>query len=257
MLLDAHAHICDEAFDSDRSEVIARAQKQGVSAILAVGETLEDAYKTLELCREFPILKPCAGLYPTVIDLDAAEAVTAFIEEHSDELVAIGEVGLDFWVVKDPAEREVQIEILTRQAALSKKYDIPLNVHSRSAGKRTVEFLLELGVTKALMHAFDGKAQSALAGVEAGYFFSVPPSVVRSPQKQKLVRRLPLESLLLESDAPVLGPEKGQRNEPANVRIACEAVADLKGIAFEEAAEATTENAKRLFPKAFERTSWA
>ena len=148
MLLDAHAHICDEAFDSDRSEVIARAQKQrNRRESLPSVKPWMTLKKTWTFVTSFPVLKPCAGLYPTVIDLDAAEAVTAFIEEHSDELVAIGEVGLDFWVVKDPAEREVQIEILTRQAALSKKYGIPLNVHSRSAGKRTVEFLLELGVT--------------------------------------------------------------------------------------------------------------
>ena len=89
---------------------------------------------------------------------------------------------------------------------------------------------------------------TALEGVEAGYGFSIPPSVVRSPQKQKLVRRLPLESLLLETDSPVLGPTHAERNEPANATIACQAIASLKGIPPETVARITTENAIRLFP---------
>jgi TatD DNase family protein len=87
--------------------------------------------------------------------------------------------------------------------------------------------------------------------VEAGFFFSIPPSVVRSPQKQKLVRYLPLECLLLETDSPVLGPDPGVRNEPMNVTVACRAVADLKGVPPAEVARITTLNARRLFPRAF------
>jgi TatD DNase family protein len=102
-----------------------------------------------------------------------------------------------------------------------------------------------------LLHAFDGKAATAAAGVDAGYGFSIPPSVVRSPQKQKLVRYLPLDCLLLETDSPVLGPDPAVRNEPANLAIACRAVADLKGVSVETVAQATTDNARRLFPRAF------
>jgi len=101
------------------------------------------------------------------------------------------------------------------------------------------------------MHAFDGRAASAVEGAEAGYAFSIPPSVVRSPQKQKLVRRLRLECLLLETDSPVLGPDPATRNEPANVVVACRAVAELKGVPPETVARATTDNARRLFPRAF------
>ena len=102
------------------------------------------------------------------------------------------------------------------------------------------------------MHAFDGKAASARAGIEAGYYFSIPPSIVRSPQKQKLVHHLPLERLLLESDAPVLGPEKDVRNEPCNVWLSCQHIAAIKGLPVDEVARTTTANAKRLFPRAFQ-----
>ena len=99
--------------------------------------------------------------------------------------------------------------------------------------------------------AFDGKPATARAGVEAGYRFSVPPSIVRSPQKQKLVRHLPLEHLLLESDSPVLGPDRDVRNEPCNVWLSCREIAAIKGVSMEAVAEATTANARALFPGAF------
>jgi TatD DNase family protein len=97
------------------------------------------------------------------------------------------------------------------------------------------------------MHAFDGKASAALPAVEAGYYFSIPPSVVRSRQKQKLVKNLPLSCLLLETDSPVLGPTPDERNEPANVRISINAIAEIKGLHEAEVIEAVTENTRRLY----------
>ncbi len=132
-----------------------------------------------------------------------------------------------------------------RFVALAAELDLPLNVHSRSAGRATIELLLAHGARRVLMHAFDGRAQSALPGVEAGFFFSVPPSVVRSPQKQKLVRRLPLEHLLVETDSPVLGPVPGERNEPANVQISLRAIAEAKDLPLARVQEQVGENARR------------
>ncbi len=97
------------------------------------------------------------------------------------------------------------------------------------------------------LHAFDGKASTALPAVEAGYFFSIPPSVVRSRQKQKLVKHLPLTCLLVETDSPVLGPEPGARNEPANLLLAIRAIAEIKGLPEPSVAEAVSENAARLY----------
>lgn len=247
-LIDVHTHIGDASFDGDREAVLERARQKGIRCVLAVGETLEDAKRNLELAEAFRgQIFPCAGLYPTHLSMESAEELIEFIRRHRSRLIAIGEVGLDHWVIQDDEGRELQREILGRFVDLSGELMLPLNVHSRSAGRRTIEFLRERGARSVLMHAFDGRASAATLGVEAGYFFSIPPSIVRSQQKQKLVRHLPLDSILLETDSPVLAPEPRERNEPANLCISLGAVAELKGLSEEETAEAVVRNQRRLF----------
>jgi TatD DNase family protein len=246
-LVDCHAHLCDPRFDGDRERVLERARAAGVVAIVAVGETLGDAECNLELSRLHPELRPAAGLYPTHLDLEQADAVCAWIRTHRRQIIAVGEVGLDQWKVREPADLELQREIFRRQVRLAIELDLPLNVHSRSASREAIALLLEENARKVQLHAFDGRAATALPAVEAGYFFSIPPSVVRSTQKQKLVRRLPLSALLLETDSPVLGAVPGERNEPASVRIALTAVAERKGLTEEQVAESIAENVHRLY----------
>jgi len=165
--------------------------------------------------------------------------------------VAIGEVGLDYWIIKEEGDREVQRVVFNGFIQLGKELDLPLNVHSRSAGRHAIAMLLETGATRIQMHAYDGKYSTALPAVEAGFFFSIPPSVVRSEQKQKLVRKLPLSCLLIETDSPVLGAIPHERNEPANALVAVKAIAELKGIKEAAVMEAVTENTRRLYGTAF------
>jgi len=248
-LVDVHAHMCDRGFDKDRAEVLERARRAGVDAIIAVGENLADATKNLELAQKYPMLKPAAGLYPTFLDLNQAHEMADFIRLKNSRLAAIGEVGLDYWVVKEAPDRELQREILKGFIELSQELDLPLNVHSRSSGSHAIALLLENNAVRVQMHAFDGKAAAALPAVEAGYFFSIPPSVVRSRQKQKLVKQLPLACLLIESDSPVLGPTPEERNEPANILHSIKAIAELKDVAEKEVIAAVSENTKRLYGK--------
>jgi TatD DNase family protein len=254
-LVDTHAHLGDATFDGDRGEVLRRARDAGVTAVIAVGETFADARRNLALAAEHPEMLPAAGLYPTHLDSTQADALDALVREHRDRLVAIGEVGLDHWKVKEEADREIQRAIFGRFIDLALELDLPLNVHSRSAGRHAIAGLLERGARKVQLHAFDGKPSTALPAVEAGFFFSIPPSVVRSRQKQKLVGRLPLSCLLLETDSPVLGPVAGERNEPANVRVALDAIAEIKGLSPDEVAGAVSENTVRLYGNAFGRTA--
>lgn len=247
VIVDTHAHLCDPVFDPDRTEVIERAVAAGVSFVIIVGETLADARRNTELAALHPSLRPAAGLYPSYLDLAHAGQVVSFIRKERDKLVAIGEVGLDFWIVKEEARREIQQEIFRVFIELAREVDLPLNVHSRSAGRQTVAMLLDLDARRVQLHAFDAKAGSALPAAEAGYLFSIPPSVVRSRQKQKLVKALPLSSLLVESDSPVLGPSPGERNEPANAMVALQAIAEIKNLRREEALEAISRNAQKLY----------
>lgn len=246
-LVDVHAHICDPDFDEDRSDILARAQQAGVEAIVAVGENLADARKNVELARVYPMIKPAAGLYPAILDSDQADEMVSFIRRNCAHLAAIGEVGLDYWVVKDLSEREWQKAIFKRFIELSKSLKLPLNVHSRSAGRHAIALLLENNANRVQMHAFDGKAGSARPAVEAGYYFSIPPSVIRSRQKQKLIKQLPLSCLLVETDSPVLGPVPQFRNEPANLPVSIKAIAQIKDIPEEAVIEAVAENTQCLY----------
>jgi TatD DNase family protein len=247
MLTDTHTHLCDPVFDPDRDDVIQRAAGAGVGAVILVGEDLTDARRNLELAAGNSMLKPAAGLYPAILDQAQAQELQTFIRKECQRLVAIGEVGLDYWVVKKETDKELQRDIFKGFVNLSLELNLPLNVHSRSAGRHAVALLLGRGAARVQMHAFDGKASAALPAVEAGYYFSIPPSVVRSRQKQKLVKNLPLSCLLLETDSPVLGPTPDERNEPANVRISINAIAEIKGLHEAEVIEAVTENTRRLY----------
>jgi TatD DNase family protein len=250
-LVDTHTHICDPIFDPDRETVLDRAAAAGVAAVIALGEDMADAERNIQLAENHPILRPAAGLYPTILDSAKAGEMRNFIRQKRPKLVAIGEVGLDFWVVTEAAAKEIQQEIFRSFIELSKELGLPLNVHSRSAGRQAIGMLLEHGATRVQLHAFDGKSSTAAPAVEAGYFFSVPPSVVRSRQKQKLVKSIPLSCLLVETDSPVLGPDPQQRNEPANVLLSIKAIAELKNVGEDEVRASVSENTKRLYGNIF------
>lgn len=247
VLIDTHTHLCDPIFDPDRGDVIEHAWAAGVAAIIIVSENLSDAHRNLALTEDHPMLLPAAGLYPTVPDLQKADEMLGFITKERSKLFAIGEVGLDYWIVKDTTDRECQREIFKRFIHLSRELDMVLNVHSRSAGRHVISMLLENNAKKVQLHAFDGKASTALPALEAGYFFSIPPSISRSRQKQKLVKQLPLSCLLLETDSPVLGPVPGERNEPANITHVVDAIAEIKNVSKEEVIENAFENTCRLY----------
>lgn len=185
-------------------------------------------------------------------DVLEVQPVLEFIREHAEQLVAVGEVGLDFspHVVGDSTSlREVQQSIFQQQIQLANELNLPVNVHSRSAGHYAIESLISNGAQGALLHAFDGKLSHALKGASADFYFSIPPSIARSPQKQKLVKGLPLDRLVLETDSPALGPERQSVNVPANIQISCDEIAKIKGVSVANVRQVTTENALKLFPK--------
>jgi len=255
-MIDCHAHISSSAFDSDRNEVIQRAQEAGIKNIVAVSENIKDSHTVLKLSRDYPgFLLPCIGIHPDNfgdnMQAPSDEEITEIISIARDNqalLVGIGEVGLDYWVARDKDNRHRQRAFLKQMIDLSNVLSLPLSVHCRSAGHYTLELLAQYGAKKVSMHAFDGKAGYALEAFKAyGWIFSIPPSLVRSPQKQRLVRVLPLDALALESDSPALGPEPQSRNEPANLTLVVQNISEIKKESIETVQQVTTYNAQRMF----------
>ncbi|XP_073480854.1 putative deoxyribonuclease tatdn3-B isoform X3 [Aquarana catesbeiana] len=241
-MVDCHCHLSAAEFNQD------------------IDNILQEARTCLTAHRNAGLVFPCLGVHPVQTEtseqqrsatLQDLEDALPLIELYKDELVAIGEVGLDFTprIASTDDQKEEQRQVFIRQIELAKHLGLPLNVHSRSAGRPTINLLKEQGAEKVLLHAFDGKPSVAMEGVKAGYFFSIPPSIIRSEQKQKLVKQLPLENMCLETDSPALGPEKQVRNEPKNIIFSAEYIAKIKGISLEEVIEVTTKNAIKLFPK--------
>ena len=246
-MVDTHAHLSSREFDGDLENVLERAARKGVEWIVSVGEDLEDDMKVLELAeRHKHMVKAGLGFYPGKGDIRSAMEIGGLIKEKRNMIRCIGEVGIDFRIEEDPGKRRAQEEILEYFIGISNETGLPLSVHSRSAGRRAIEILASNKAGKVILHAFDGKARYAREGAEKGFFFSVPPSIVRSRQKEKMVASLPLERILLESDSPVLGPVPGKRNEPCFMVFALQSIARIKGILPEEAAEVIYRNTMEI-----------
>jgi TatD DNase family protein len=242
-MIDVHCHLTEEPLYTQLKMVVEEARQAGVAAIITSGIGYEDCVRVLEI-SDNTYIYPTLGIEP--YELTGYEMVLELIVKNRDRVTGVGEVGLDYYIgARDT--RETQRKVFGEFIELAKSFDKPLVVHSRSAGRYALEVLFEHGAEAVVMHAFDGAASEAEKGAAKGYFFSVPPSVVRSEQKQKMVKRLRLENLLLESDAPVLGPERGVVNKPSNIRISAETISRLKNIPVEKVVEVTSENAKFLF----------
>ena len=255
-MIDCHAHISHSIFDQDRKKVINQAQRAGVKTIIAVGEDIDDSRLVLEMCRKYPgVLLPCMGIHPDAFaedrkapsDVDIVNIIT-LIQENRKDLFCIGEVGLDYRVVRSEKRRLKQRAFLSQMVDLSNELSLPLNVHCRSAGHYTLDLLARCNAEKVLMHAFDGRASYAMQVFkDRRWIFSIPPSIVRSSQKQKLVKTLPLDALALESDSPALGPDPRIRNEPANLVHVVRSIAKIKRETEEKVRNITTQNAQKLF----------
>ncbi|XP_078085942.1 deoxyribonuclease TATDN3-like isoform X4 [Mustelus asterias] len=238
--IDCHCHLAAPEFLTDIDTVIEQAKKAGLLALVAVAEHSGEFEKLIELSDKYSgFVLPCLGVHPVQGN------------PPQEQRAATLQVGLDFSprFASTEAQKNEQRKVFIEQIEIAKRLDLPLNVHSRSAGRPTINLLKEQGAKKVLLHAFDGKPSVAMEGVKAGFFFSIPPSIIRSEQKQKLVKQLPLEFICLETDSPALGPEKQMRNEPKNISVSCQYIAQVKGLSVENVMEVTTQNACKLFPK--------
>ncbi|MCL2324945.1 MAG: TatD family hydrolase [Proteobacteria bacterium] len=245
-MIDTHAHLNDACFDHDLGDVVDRARAAGVTQCIVVGEGPKDAAKILSIAEAHAgWAYPALGLFPAPFDDDDVLAFEA-LAQHP-QWIAFGEVGLDTWIVKEPSARARHEEVFRHIVRLAARRNLPLNIHSRNCGKRVIEILTEETAAKVHLHAFDAKPSTIALGIEAGFYFSIPTSIVHSPQKQKLAKLVPLTQMLLESDAPVLGPDRMSRNEPKNLPLTLAAIARIRDIPDAALEEILDTNTRQLY----------
>ncbi len=246
-LIDVHCHLEDTLFDIDRESVIRSAREEGIAIITSAIEK-ETWQKGFKIAENNASVYLAAGLNPT--KYSEIESAKSWILNHIDNLVAVGETGLDHYLTRDHGARDEQRAAFEELISIANEAKIPVQVHSRSAGRAALEVLQNANAECVHMHAFDAKSSLArMASNELGYYFSIPTSVVRSPQKQKLVKAVNIERLLIETDSPVLAPERGMRNTPLNLPIVIQEIARILRRAEEELQEIILENTLRLYPR--------
>lgn len=249
---DSHCHLADPAFDADRDEVIERARMAGCAAIICIGESMERAEQARSIARAFPkLVRFTAGIHPhNAAGFDHARDVPKLLELIRDGACAVGECGLDYHYDNSP--REKQREALDAQLALAAETGRPVVIHSRDAEADTramLEAAASAGV-RGVMHCFTGPAAIAERALEAGWFISFAGVVTfKKWTDDAVVRMVPLDRILAESDAPYLTPVpfRGKRNEPARVRLTIDALARMRGDDPAELGEHIVANTEALF----------
>lgn len=247
--VDVHAHIGEDIFDSDRKKLLSECKKNGIHIINCSG-TPDGNKKALQLAKEFKELKICLGIYPlqcTELSDKAFFDELNLIAKNADKIVGIGEVGIDFYWIKDETKRRLEIERFKEIIWLANKLKLPLNVHTRDATAEAVALLMTSAHVPVVLHAFSGEQDVAEAAVKAGFYFSIPANVIYNKKRQKLVEMLPMGSILTETDCPYLGPEPKERNDPLSIPLCVKKIAELKNIHEDETRRIILENTKKVF----------
>lgn len=252
MIFDSHTHLNAEQFNDVIPETIARAKELGVTEMAVVGFDTPTIEKSLQLSKTYDDIYSIIGWHPT-----EAGSYTKEIEEKLQQqltlpkVVALGEIGLDYYWMEDP--KEVQAKVFRRQIAIAKEMNLPISIHMRDAIEDTYQILKEEDVRDigGIMHSYSGDWEWAQRFLDLGMHISFSGVVTfkKAADVQDVATHVPLDKLLVETDAPYLAPVpyRGKRNEPGYTRYVVEKIADLRQLPFETIAEQTRENAHRLF----------
>lgn len=252
MLIDTHAHLNADAFNDDLEDVLKRAKDAGVSNIVVVGFNRPTIEKAMELVNTYDHIYGCIGWHP-VDAIDCRDKDLAWIEELANhpKIVAIGETGLDYYWDKSP--KEIQQEIFRKQIQLAKKRKLPIVIHNREATEDVLTVLREEHAEEVggIMHCFSGNIEQAQIALELNFYISLggPVTFKNAKEPKEVAKLVPIDKLLIETNCPYLAPHpfRGKRNEPAYVKLVAEQIALLRDMTFEEIAEATTRNARKVF----------
>ncbi len=251
MLVDSHAHLEMDEFEGDRDAVVHRARENGVGAIITVGVNLEDSRKAVTLAERYDTVYASVGVHPhdvTTIDKTTYDQIKDL--SKSKRVVAYGEIGLDFFRNRSP--EDIQVRRFGEQLELAAELELPVIIHDREAHREIVE-MIQTGRNdrRGVIHCFSGDYDMALRCLDMGFYISIPGTVTykKSEPFREIVKKLPLDRLLIETDCPFLSPEpkRGRRNEPAYVVYTAHQIARIKDLPVEEVERITSRNAGDLF----------
>lgn len=252
-MIDSHAHIYGKEFVADFAEMMQRSTDAGVDTIIVIGADLESSIEAVELAEKHPNLYAAVGIHPHDAAAVTEECYARIIDlaKGSKKVVAIGEIGLDFY--RDRSPRADQEGVFRRFIRIARDLDLPVVIHDRDAHERVMAIIREESAADVggVLHCFSGDLAMARECIELGFYISIPGTVTypNNHSLHEVVKGVKTENILLETDCPYLSPVpyRGKRNEPAYVRLAAEKVAELKGLTLADVARITTVNTERLF----------
>jgi len=252
VLTDSHAHLDMRRFDADRDLVIGRALSAGVKQIITIGIDTGSSLKGIALSKKYHCVFATAGIHPHNADKASHRDLSEIaLLARQRKAVAIGEIGLDFY--RNLSSRKKQRELFRQQLVIAQSHDLPVVIHDREAHEEVVEILSSFSGnrSKGVIHCFSGDYDLAESVLAMGYYISISGTVTlkNAAQIQQVAAGIPLDRMLLETDAPFLTPlpRRGQRNEPSFVVYTAQKLAELRGISLEEVAQQTSANTCRLF----------
>ncbi len=245
-LIDTHCHLDFEDFDHDRQQLLDRCQSLGVKQIIVPAVSANTFTRTSNCCRSNSHLHLALGMHPIFIDQHQPHHLLELDNALSDQpAVAVGEIGLDFY--RKDLDQEKQIAFFTKQLIIAKRHQLPVIIHNRKAHDQCLALLAQHGVKAGIIHAFNGSLQQGLKYHQMGFKlgFGGMLTFSRSNKLRKLATDLPLESLVLETDAPdmTVAQHQGERNSPEYLPMVLDALAELRPESKQDIAEATTQNA--------------
>ena len=252
MLFDTHAHYNDERFDKDIDEVLSSMHENGIDLIVNACSYTSEIPRIIELCEKYPFMYGCVGVHPHGAQ-DMTDADFDILKKYSShpKIKAIGEIGLDYFY--DYSPREIQKEIFARQLDLARELSMPVVIHDRDAHQDTMDILRAHKVSECggVFHCYAGSVEMAREVLDWGMYIAFGGSMTfkKSVRPKEVARYVPLDRIVVETDAPYLTPEpqRGRRNDSRYMHIVVEMIAQIKGLSYDEVAKATYENGKKLF----------
>lgn len=255
-LFDSHSHLNDKKFDEDRENVIQENIKNNVTNLITAGYSVESSKKALEIAKKYEFMYTTCGISPNDIPQTKEELwkeleeIRKMIEENKDKIVAIGEIGLDYYW--NTENKDLQKIAFIEQIKIANEFNLPIVIHTREAVMDTIQILKENIVEqKGVFHCCPQNRELIKEGLKLGFYisFAGPITFKNSKNANEMIELVPDDRLLIETDSPYLAPEpvRGKRNLPANVRFVAQKIADVKNLSIENVAKKTFENTCKIF----------